>query len=1040
MSSQSQKYKKLTRSQELLWLGEEVWGGTPINNMAFIIRWNRPMQVESFLQSFSVLVDTCDSMRMVFRTTDDGKISPMVLPTYEYELPFEDISQDTVRRENIQKELTARSQSLFDFSNSLFDAALFKLGSEDYLLYFNQHHLITDGWGMANQLKWLESDYQHRLDHRVESPEALPPFLHAIKRITEEKEKIDESDLDLKISIPPLLFGQINQDLSPFSQRVIHQLPTETSTLLQHLIQSPEVRCWTDDLTRFTIFATAIFAHLHRITGEVSLCLGVPAHNRISAADRACPGIFMELFPLEVELSPSDSYADLLTKVQQATMVFLRESKRGHSSSQSSRRFNTIFNYLNVAFTDTSTDNSMVEWLHSGYMEPNHHLRFQVYDLNSSGQLTVCFDINETVIPQSPELFQKEFLEIFDLTIRESNKKVSEASSKAIERALEFETTDSSYPFEKTVVDLFYQQAEQRPDAIAVEAPKGKLTYRELDRRSNQLANLLLSKGLKSEDRVAIMVDRGLEMIVGLWGIVKAGGAYVPIDPEYPAERIEFMAQDAGVKYIVTQSVYSGLLLGGQQPIILSSTFNELDSVDDFRPAFKPKPSDLAYVLYTSGSTGKPKGAMNQHDGLINSLSWMQQALKMEPENGAILQKTTFCFDVSIWELFWPLMIGARLVMAEKGGEKDSSYLRRLIDEYNISMIHFVPPMLDAFLLQNNSSLPSLKKVLCIGESLLLDTARKFESLYPNVELHNLYGPTEAAIQVTHIEIKEASRLEKITIGKSIANSPIFVVNKHRQICPIGVPGELWIGGIQVCRGYLNREELTKEKFVNIDLIHEGTVQRYYRTGDLVSRNENGEIDFLGRFDHQLKLRGYRIELGEIESALKSISGINRAVVVAKEISPDNKQLVGYLETEEEIDIKSIKSFLESKLPHYMVPAFLLRLGSLPLLPNGKIDRKSLPHPGNKNTNADQSKPNGEFEELVHSHWCNLFNAESIDTKSSFFSMGGHSLMAIKLVNNINDDLNIDMPPHMVFQFPTISEQAKALELKISELLAQENT
>ena len=438
---------------------------------------------------------------------------------------------------------------------------------------------------------------------------------------------------------------------------------------------------------------------------------------------------------------------------------------------------------------------------------------------------------------------------------------------------VEWNRTEAAFPRDRCLHELIEEQVERAPDAVALAFEDMQLTYRQLNESANQLARHLQGLGVGPDTLVGICVERSLEMVVGLLGILKAGGAFVPLDPEYPKERLAFMLEDAGSPVLLTQAHLTASLpalhsrivrLDADWPLIAEES---ADHVASFARA-----EHLAYMIYTSGSTGRPKGAMNTHVAIVNRLLWMQDTYRLTPSD-RVLQKTPFSFDVSVWEFFWPLLTGATLVVALPGGHKDGAYLANLIRKEKITTIHFVPSMLSAFLEQGEleSSCASLKRVICSGERLPFELQQRFFSLLP-AELHNLYGPTEAAVDVTYWACERESRLRTVPIGRPIANTQIHILDQHLQPAPIGVPGELHIGGIGLARGYHNRPELTAEKFIP-DPFRSEPGARLYKTGDLARYLPDGAIEYLGRLDHQVKIRGFRIELGEIESVLASSPG-----------------------------------------------------------------------------------------------------------------------------------------------------------------------
>ena len=441
------------------------------------------------------------------------------------------------------------------------------------------------------------------------------------------------------------------------------------------------------------------------------------------------------------------------------------------------------------------------------------------------------------------------------------------------------------------------------------------------------------------------------------------------------------------------------------------------------------KPQHLAYVIYTSGSTGQPKGVMLQHDGLSNRLAWMQSAYAMNGGD-AVLQKTPFGFDVSVWEFFWPLLVGARLVMARPEGHKEPGYLVEVIGRHNVTTAHFVPSMLQIFLEHPGAaSCTSLTRLICSGEALPAHLVRRFQELLPQAALHNLYGPTEATVDVTAWTCPAGFRGSIVPIGKPIANTRIYILDAHRQPVPMGVAGELYIAGVQVARGYLNRPELTAEKFLT-DPFTSQAANRMYRTGDLARWLADGNIEYLGRNDHQVKLRGFRIELGEIEVRLWEHAAVREAVVIAREDAPGDKRLVAYYVAlgREAIDPEQLRSPLAAILPEYMVPAAYVRLEALPLTPNGKLDRKALPSPDDEAyARATYEAPRGETETVLAAIWSEFLGVERISRNDNFFNLGGHSFLALRVISEINKRVNLHLNVPAFFLNPTIERLAKEL-------------
>ena len=606
-----------------------------------------------------------------------------------------------------------------------------------------------------------------------------------------------------------------------------------------------------------------------------------------------------------------------------------------------------------------------------------------------------------------------------------------------------FNQTGAEYPREALIHELFEQQVERTPDAVAVQYEGEQLSYAELNAKANQLAHRL--RALRDEagnpvvgpdERVAICVERSLEMVVGLLGILKAGAAYVPVDPEYPQDRIAYVLQDAGARIVLTQRHLQTLLQGtgtvpegdgdnGCARILLlddEGVYAEQPTENIGKDETGQSSRHLAYVIYTSGSTGLPKGVMNEHRGVINRLWWMQREYQTRSTD-RILQKTPFSFDVSVWEFFWTLLNGARLIMARPGGHQDPAYLEQAIEENSVTTLHFVPSMLRAFVdhLKEPGCL-DLRQIVCSGEELPITLQRRCQEKLPNSVLNNLYGPTEAAVDVTYWQCDPNQTEGQVPIGRPISNTQIYILDAQGQPVPIGVSGEIHIAGDGVARGYLNRPELTAERFVR-DPFSDDPDARMYRTGDLGRWRADGAIEYLGRNDFQVKIRGFRIELGEIEARLAELPAVREVVVVAREAGQNgegafgasgetgttgDKRLVAYWVAREEVSeadvptVEALREHLRAGLPAYMMPSAFVKLDAMPLTPNGKVDRKALPAP-----DADAlvthvyEAPQGPVEEALAGIWQELLGVEKVGRHDNFFDLGGHSLLIVSLVEKL---------------------------------------
>jgi amino acid adenylation domain-containing protein len=579
---------------------------------------------------------------------------------------------------------------------------------------------------------------------------------------------------------------------------------------------------------------------------------------------------------------------------------------------------------------------------------------------------------------------------------------------------------------------------------VAIIFEDRQLTYDELNRRANQLAHYLKKLGVGPEVLVALCMQRSLEMVVGMIGVLKAGGSYLPLDPAYPKERINFMLDDSRAAVILTQesavhifeqvswNTATGVPKLGVQRcaakvIFLDLEWPEIAKESEDTLESRARADNLAYVIYTSGSTGKPKGVMITHEAACKHMLWMQSEYPLGDDD-CVLQKTPFSFDASIWEFYAPLLAGARVALAPAHGHQDSRLILELIVEHRVTVLQLVPSMLKAILAEEKfENCRNLKRLFCGGEVLTADLAAKFLERV-DVELYNLYGPTEATIDATCGRCKGTTTSGNgVPIGRPIANTQTYILDSHLNPVPIGVVGELHIGGIGLARGYLNRRELTAEKFV-ANPFGDQPGARLYKTGDLARYLPDGNIEFLGRTDNQVKIRGFRIELGEIEFVLAQHPAIEQAVLLAREDAPGDTRLVAYIVAAagSNLSANDLRSFLQHKLPDYMVPSAFVFLDSLPLTPNGKLDRKALPAPDHGRPELDDAfvAPGNPVEAMLANIWAEVLKLEKVGIRDNFFNLGGHSLLATQVVSRMRNAFSIDVPLRQIFDAPTIAEMA----------------
>ncbi|GAB7530609.1 hypothetical protein PS3A_30200 [Pseudomonas sp. 3A(2025)] len=812
-----------------------------------------------------------------------------------------------------------------------------------------------------------------------------------------------------------------------------------------------EARAWLDDALSERLRAQArqwgvspaslfhlAWAHvLGSLAGREDVVFGTVLLGRLLAgegADRAL-GMFINTLPLRVNLAAqSVSAAALQTHARLAALLAhehapLALAQRCSALPAGTPLFNSLLNYrhaqpepelpgierlsssevvsyaLMLAVDDTASGLRLTARVPSyiGAQRVLDYLRSAVQGLVDALELAPHTALSD--VPVLPEAERRQWL-------------------------VDYNATAVDWPLEQGIQALFEQQVRRQPRAIALQAGERSLSYQALNQQANRLAHHLIAMGVKPDDRVGLCVERGLELVIGLLGILKAGGAYVPLDPGYPAERLDFMLADSAPVAVLVHAATRERLHASTQTLL---DFDRCDwhaqpDHDPQLPDFSA--SNLAYMIYTSGSTGTPKGVMLQHRGLCNLVRWGSQLIPPQAD-AALLQKAPFSFDGSVWEFFWPLSAGLRLVLARPDGHRDPDYLVREVREQRISVVKFVPALLQQFLEADGvEHCTSLTDVVCGGGELTAALARLVRERLPNVRLHNVYGPTETTVDSTAFTLEPDAPLpdSQLPIGRPLPNTHVYILDAQDRPVPHGVSGQLHIGGVGVARGYRGLPQLNSERFIKSPFVPD---DRLYRTGDLVRLRADGEIEFLGRNDFQVKLHGLRLELGEIEARLTQHPALREAVVLLRE-----QRLVAYLTLQPghpAPGIEALRAHVLAQLPDYMVPSAYVTLDALPLSPNGKVERKALPAPDQHALlSRDYQAPQGEVETTLARVWAQLLGVERVGRDDNFFELGGHSLLAVTLVARLRQ-AGLHADARTLFSHPTLQALAAQTRRQVEQ-------
>ena len=1045
----------LSFAQQRLWFLHQLDPSNSSYNELASIQLTGALNVVAVEQSLNEIVRRHEALRTTFEIVE-GQPTQVIHPIVTVTLPVVNLSQlqETKRKAEVEWVTTEVGQKPFQMaSGSLFRVTLLQTGELEYLLLFVIHHIAVDGWSIGVLFQELAVLYEAFSTGKT-SPLPELSVQYADFAVWErqwmqrELQKTQLSYWKQQLVGAPDVLALPTDHPRPAVQSfrgaiASFKLSPSLSDMLRSLSNG-------EGVTLFMTLLAAFQTLLYRYTGQEDICIGSPIANRNQTETHGLIGCFVNTLVLRTHLSGNPSFLELLGRVREVCVG---------AYAHADMPFEQLVEELQPKRNLSHMPLFQVAFAWQEDFQKNLKLSGLTLNLLSTYSQTAKFDLTLHVVDAKPELkvlleyntdlfnaktitrMGEHFRTLLEGIVAYPQTRLSDlpllTAVELHQQLVEWNDTSTNFPVDVCIHQLFETQVERSPDAIAVVYEDEQLTYRELNARANQLAHHLRSLGVQPEVLVGICVERSLDMIIGLLGILKAGGIYVPLDPTYPQERLSFILKDAQVVVLLTQQKFvSRLADNNAHAVYLDTDWGLISQETEKNPISSVVSLNLAYVIYTSGSTGKPKGAMNTHQGICNRLLWMQEAYQINSTD-SVLQKTPFSFDVSVWEFFWTLITGARLVIAKPEGHRDSAYLINLIAVEQITTLHFVPSMLQIFIESSGvEKCTSLKRVICSGEALPIDLQNRFfERL--GCELHNLYGPTEAAIDVTFWQCQKNSNLKTVPIGRPIANTQIYILDAYLQPVPIGVIGEIYIGGVGVARGYLNHKELTNEKFIpnyfnNSQFkIHNPKFERFYKTGDLGRYLPDGNIEYVGRSDYQVKIRGYRIEIGEIENVLSTHPQVREAVVITHADQVAQKQLIAYITySYEKPTLNNLRDFLKEKLPDFMIPAAFAILEALPLTPNGKVDRKALPAPELTQlfSESDFIPPSTPIEEMLAGIWAEVLGIEKIGIYNNFFELGGHSLLATQVISQVRKVFQQELSLRRLFEQPTIAGLAKDIE------------
>ena len=1064
-----EQLSNLTKNQLLIWVGQQLQPDVPLYNLAVTFTMGSGVDRDHLQKAFQTLVNSTDALRTVIEE-EDGIPQQRVVVDFPYGMEFLDFSDCSNPNEELQAWLRKRCQVPFDLGKCLFDAVLIKITDNKFVCYLNQHHLITDGWSVWLIFHRMAEFYERSLRGRLEEKVDLPPFQRYIDYEKEHSSSSRYRSADeywkqkLRDERQPVTFyNKTSLKRTTQVQRLSCDLGIQRTEKLGKIALQEDITTGSVDASLFNIFASVLCTYLHRISGNRRIWFGTTFHNRRSKAFKETIGLFMEVLPLSVTIEKRDTFLTLIKKVKAEMFEALRHGSYAIRNPIKNKVYDVVLNYHNMANVSHREFDGIpvkVDAVHNGHENDSFGVR--ILDFAAAGNLTIEFDFHCDVFDERQRTNAIEhFLRVLDAFLEDRTQPLQRISllspAARADILVGFNKTGLLLPTDKSIAQLFETQVQKDPERLAVVCEGQSLTYAQLNTKANQLAHHLQALGVKADVLVGICMEPSLEMLIGLLGILKAGGAYVPLDPAYPTERLSFILEDTQARVLLTQKrviappikeIRSNVQDDGSplsildcrvHVICLDTSWEALAEESDANPGSGTTADNLAYVIYTSGSTGSPKGVMIPQRGILNRVLWAAATYCLT-EADRVLQQASFAFDTSVLEIFEPLLAGVRVVMARPGGRQDSGYLVDLIAKEKVTVAEFVPSLLQVLLEENRlEHCNCLKRIFSGGEPLPFELQERFFSRL-TAELYNTYGPTEASVDVAHWMCDRDSRECIVPIGRPIANVQIYLLDSHLEPVPIGVPGELHIAGVGLARGYLNRPDLTAAHFIpNPFAAKPGA--RLYKTGDLARYLPDGNIEFLGRVDSQVKIRGCRIELGEIEAVLRQHPAVHEAVVLARDYESGDtssslrtsKRLVAYIAGKKGTrpPVNEFRSFLQRKLPEYMIPSAFVILEALPLTPNGKLDRQALPAPDQARPELDKHfiAPRDAIELQLAQIWEEVLEIRPIGVRDNFFDLGGHSLLAVHLVALIKKRLDKDVQIAAFFQQPTIEQLVSVLRL-----------
>ena len=1053
---------RLSFAQERLWFLYHLFPEIPAYNVPLIMRLRGVMHIPALQKSLQALIDRHETLRTCFPTIDDQPAQVIrddcPIPLLEHNLKnLPEAERETAVDKLIEEEI----QRPFDLTNGpVIRAALLRMADQDHILLITLHHIVTDGWSRGIIQRDLSALYNAQVLQQTPELPALP--IQYVDFAHWQRQWLTGEVLEDQLSYWRTHLAEVSTLRLPTDRPrppvQTHSGASFTFQLSKSLTQDLQALSRQSEVTLAMTLLAAFQALLGRYTGQTDIAVGTPIANRTRPDLENLVGFFVNSLVMLTDLSGDPTFRELLGRVHSVALgayehqdlpfeklVAELQPERDFSRNP---LFQVVFAFQNVPRETAAFHGLTIRPMANNITTTRMDLECFVWEINEELEVLLVFN-TDLFDRDTIERFGTHFQKVLTEVVRDPDQAISDVQiltdTERKQILVEWNDTGLAYPRPPLIQQYIEQNAAQNPETVAVVDNVDQLTYQELNLQANQLAHYLRKLDVKANTTVGLLLERSIDMIIAILAVLKAGGAYLPLDPTHPQERLAFMLAETRTPVLLTRQKLAGLL--SEYPantVFIDCEWEVISREDRTAPQIAAEPENLAYVIFTSGSTGDPKGVPVSHQNLVHSTSARFHFYEECVDRFLLL--SPFTFDSSMVGLFWTLCQGGTLVLSQHRVEQDIRQLAAIIAEYQISHLLTLPSLYALLLEQADATqLVSLRNVIVAGEECRGGLVDRHYTRLPQAALFNEYGPTEGTVWSTAYKIPANFEGDRVPIGRPIPNMQNYIFDCHGHLAPVGVPGELCIGGIGVTSGYLNRPELTAEKFIEHSFTAELSIY-LYRTGDLARYLSDGNIEFLGRIDHQVKIRGYRIELGEIEAALVQHPAVGQVVVDVQgsDNQPDSKakRLVAYVEpvNGQTVSVGEFRRFLLDRLPDYMVPAIFVMLDALPLTPNGKIDRRKLPEPdidSGLGSGTAFVAPRTEVEEKLASIWSTVLGVKHVGIQDNFFELGGDSILSIQIIAKAAQQ-KIKLQPNHIFRYPSVAALAGVAEVGASKIETQQ--